>query len=381
MVAVYRLSLIALTLFLAACSTRPENLEYCDKALGAQDAGGYDLAVDFYTRCINSGDLSPTNQATTYTNRVFAYAKQGQYERAIADYNHALRIDPGDAITYNNRGTVYAETGDIEKAIQDYSAAIRLDPAYVSPYNNRGTAFAETGDIEQAIQDYDAAIRLDLSDATAYTNRGVAYRYNGEISRAFQDFDTAIGLDPGYVAAYNSRGNAYRDSGDNNLAMQDYGAAIRLNPDYALAHTNRALLYFYQGRFQEAVPDLETAVANDPYYQFSVIWLYLAQSRVGRDGRADLRRNAARLDLDEWPGPAIRMFLGELNPQAVYDMGQANQTRKDKERRAEAWFYVGQHHLMAGHRDTAKGLFEQVVATGITSFMEYRGAQAELRRF
>ncbi len=308
-----RLVLIALSLVLAACAVPLEDLEYCDKALGAQDAGGHDLAIDYWTRCIEGGDLGRENRATAYNNRGLAYDDKGQYDRAIQDYDTAIRLDPNGPTAYNNRGVAYDGKGQYDRAIHDYDAAIRLDPSDPTAYNNRGGAHAETGSIDRAIQDYDQAIRFD--------------------------------------------------------------------PGYALAYTNRGRAYFYQARFPEAVPDLDRSVATDPDDRYAVIWLYLAQSRAGRDGRADLQRNAARFDLDEWPGPVIRMFLGELEPQTVYDMGKVNQTREDKERRAEAWFYVGQHHLIAGHRDTAKGLFEQVIATGSTDFIEYRGAQAELVRF
>ena len=74
------------------------------------------------------------------------------------------------------------------------------------------------------------------------------------------------------------------------------------------------------------------------------------------------------------------MFLGELGVQTVADMGKADRTREDKERRAEAYFYVGQHELMAGHDDKATAYFREVVKTGVANFVEYHGAKAELGR-
>ncbi len=139
-------------------------------------------------------------------------------------------------------------------------------------------------------------------------------------------------------------------------------------------------MHFNRGRFAQAVPDLHRAVAADPEDAYRVLWLYLAQARAGQGGRAELKDNARRLDLSDWPEPVVRMFLGELSAQAVADMGKANATRKDKERRAEAYFYVGQQQLMAGHKDKAAAFFRAVVKTGITNFTEYTGAKAELKR-
>ena len=42
------------------------------------------------------------------------------------------------AIAYNNRGNAYKANGDLDRAIADYNQAIALDPKYALAYNNRG---------------------------------------------------------------------------------------------------------------------------------------------------------------------------------------------------------------------------------------------------
>ena len=39
-----------------------------------------------------------------YCNRGVAYANKGDYDKAIADCNEAIRLDPKDAVAYCNRG-------------------------------------------------------------------------------------------------------------------------------------------------------------------------------------------------------------------------------------------------------------------------------------
>ena len=69
-------------------------------------------------------------------------------------------IENYDAQAYNNRGIAYAEKGDYDRAIQDYDKAIKLNLDFAEAYFNRGLAYAEKGDYDRAIQDYDKASEL-----------------------------------------------------------------------------------------------------------------------------------------------------------------------------------------------------------------------------
>ena len=47
-----------------------------------------------------------------YNNRGIAYAKLGQYQRAIEDFNKAIRLKPDYADAYSNRGVAYLLQGN-----------------------------------------------------------------------------------------------------------------------------------------------------------------------------------------------------------------------------------------------------------------------------
>ena len=102
-------------------------------------------------------------------------ANAGDYDRAIAYYSEAIRLDPKNAIVFASRGFAYQKKGDYDRAITDYSEAIQLDPTYALVFNNRGNAYQNKGDYDRAIADYSEAIRLDPKNAIAFNNRGNAY--------------------------------------------------------------------------------------------------------------------------------------------------------------------------------------------------------------
>jgi tetratricopeptide (TPR) repeat protein len=62
--------------------------------------------------------------------RAAAYDRKQQYDRAIADYDTALQLDPAQADAFNYRGEVWRRKGDRPRALADFGAAIRLNPEH-----------------------------------------------------------------------------------------------------------------------------------------------------------------------------------------------------------------------------------------------------------
>jgi tetratricopeptide (TPR) repeat protein len=50
------------------------------------------------------------------------------YDRAIADYSEAIRINPNYAVAYSNRGNLLQARGRREDAIADVQRALAIDP-------------------------------------------------------------------------------------------------------------------------------------------------------------------------------------------------------------------------------------------------------------
>jgi len=59
---------------------------------------------------------SPTT-AEGYFNRGREYARNGDYDRAIADYNQAIGLNPNYADAYSSRGAVYGSKGNHDSAL------------------------------------------------------------------------------------------------------------------------------------------------------------------------------------------------------------------------------------------------------------------------
>ena len=98
--------------------------------------------------------------ACAYHNRGYAWYGKKEYDKAIADYNEAIRLDPKDAMAYYNRGCAWSGKKEYDKAIADYNEAIRLDPGIAYAYYNRGVAFLLSGS-EKASDDARKDLELE----------------------------------------------------------------------------------------------------------------------------------------------------------------------------------------------------------------------------
>lgn len=65
-----------------------------------------------------------------------ALARTGQLDRAIVDYDDALRLDPKQPDVLNARGEVWRLKGDRPKALADFSAALKLQPDHAAARDN-----------------------------------------------------------------------------------------------------------------------------------------------------------------------------------------------------------------------------------------------------
>ena len=202
--------------------------------------------------------------AEVYSNRGNAYRKLGKYDRAIKDYNEAIRIEPDYAEAYYNRGNAYSKNGEAARAIQDYNKALALKPDYVEVYNNRGNIFLDKGELNRAIADFNKVIVLNPEYAKAYMNLGNVYSQKGEYELVITYYNKAIELNPDDAACYYYRGSFYRDKGESDHAIMDYSKAIELKPDFAEAYKIRGIAYIKNGEHDRAIADFGKTIELNP---------------------------------------------------------------------------------------------------------------------
>lgn len=272
----------------------------CDKALAnTEDSctqyADTDLSIRACTLIIEG--RAAGNLAAAYARRGDCYRVKRDYDRAIDDLDHAIRLAPDLAAAYGMRGAAHGARNEYDLALKDFDEAIRLDPKFAYNYTVRGEVHYLRGDYGLASKDFDLAVRLAPDDPDTYRSRGAFYGMKGEVDRAINDFERAIRLAPNDAATYEKRGSLYGDKGEYDRAIADYDEAIRLNPSFSTAYAHRAVVYSMRGEDDRALTDLSLAVRlapNDPEVHLRRAEVYSAKGEYDH-AMADINY-AIRLD-------------------------------------------------------------------------------------
>lgn len=225
---------------------------------------------------LQSGKLGPKPLYHTLLNRGYAFEETGQYDRAIQDYDHVIRLKPNDAKAFYNRGNAYESKKLYDRAILDFDQAIRLKPGDAFTLSARGATYVGKGLYDRAIEDFDQVIRLSPDDSASYAMRGNAYGLKAQYDRAIQDFNRAIDLNPNEALSFLSRGLAHKDKNKFDQAIQDFDQAIQLKSDFAQAFYYRGTAFIGKKLFDRAIQDFERAIdldANDAVAFNDLAWL------------------------------------------------------------------------------------------------------------
>jgi lipoprotein NlpI len=266
--------------------------------------------------------------------------RRGRFAAALVHLNEAARRFPDlPAPFFCNRALAHQATGDHESAIRDCDRAIALDPTLAMAFYNRGVSEKVMGDFDRAIADHSRAIALRPDFARAHAELGVACRCKHELDRAIDSLTRAVALEPANPGHYRERGFAR----------------------------------FFRGDFSDAAADLRHSIGmeRDAY---AMLMCYFTRARGRGDAIGELEADVRTLASERWPYPVFDLVFGSETPEATLAAAPNAYSR------AEAHFYIGQWHLLAGNRADAETALKEAARTCPPNFHEYAGAVAELRR-
>lgn len=171
--------------------------------------------------------------------RGLQWSRQGDYDRMLAEYSLAARIEPENAAWQAAMGEAHLKLGDLAAAIGFYKRATELAPGESSYWRLLAMTCAENGAAveEVALPAAQKAAELAPNDPAAWDALGFTYYASGRYANAEASLKTAIELDVNYYAAYIHLAMNYLTQGNNPAA---YDVLIYVRDHDAGGYAERA---------------------------------------------------------------------------------------------------------------------------------------------
>jgi tetratricopeptide (TPR) repeat protein len=115
-------------------------------------------------------DIPNPRTAGDFQTRGELWRREGDSDKAVADFTAAIELDPQKPIFYLERGLTLAAKKENEKAMADCDQALRLDPKYQLAYVLRAQLWTEQRKYISVRNDLVTAWRLDNKNVVVCGN-------------------------------------------------------------------------------------------------------------------------------------------------------------------------------------------------------------------
>lgn len=150
----------------------------------------YHKALDYYTAA-NKIDASEN----IYQKISNCQYQLGDYEKALDNINQALNMDSTNLNFLIKKANIFYEKGMGQKAIAEWDKVLAIQPEYGYGYYRRGWYKELSGDLEGGLEDLSMAIVLEPKESYYYETRGDLYMRLGKRELAENDFKKVIELE------------------------------------------------------------------------------------------------------------------------------------------------------------------------------------------
>jgi tetratricopeptide (TPR) repeat protein len=192
--------------------------------------GDFERAVQSYTRDIEREPQQPNH----YLGRTGCFMNLMQKERAIADVERALKLDPNSMFALQLRGEIFSMEKNYDAALDFFARAQAINSHWAVPYFDRGSALLDQKEFQSALAELDKAIALSSPFPLFFVLRSLNHFILGDVESSHKDQDSALWLSQN-DALVMSELNQQIYEGYLNWADDYYGRILTRDPRHALA--------------------------------------------------------------------------------------------------------------------------------------------------
>jgi tetratricopeptide (TPR) repeat protein len=193
-----------------------------------------------------------------------ALSEAGRPEEALAQYEAALRLEPGNVLAHHNLAAALGAVGRVEDGVGHVRRAVALDPGNAALRVTLGTLLLKAGRLTDSEQELQAALEADPESSGTLGGMAALRLEQGRLREARDLAGAATARNAFDPRAWYLLGTATARLGDPAGGEASLRRAIELQPGDPDAGYNLALAIMNQGRITEARSLLDDLLRRHP---------------------------------------------------------------------------------------------------------------------
>jgi len=287
------------------------------------DCGGkdYDKVIAGCSAIIKAGSDSKIILADAHLNRGNVYMAKLDFERALSDYDQAIRLNANSVPAYISRGYSFLRIGERERARADLDQAVRIspkdrdNPTSAVAYFRRTNFFIEVQEFENALADIDRALAVGGGIGLALAYRAATYALMGKLDLALAEADRSTKVQPKMSGPYITRGFVYLEQGQLARAKDELDHALSLD-------SRNGNTFFHRARVMEAIDDARAAIADYGKALEFQLSLRLGRAEIARGKIAEFERKLRSTAVEDGSQEQSKQVAGLEGKQAIATSGK-----------------------------------------------------------
>lgn len=220
----------------------------------------------------------------THLELGLTYLRAGQLEKALAEYQEALKINSNSPRTLLALGAVFERQSNDLRALECYEKAIKLQPKYLKGHEALAKLHQRLNHLDEAAKHLKEATSISPKNVERHFQLAQALMSSGQNEEASRVLKTVMKVAKGQYADVARRvGEAMMSIGMAGEAETAFRQALDANPQDIHLFNRLGIAFRKQGKFKEAVDNYHRALSIAPDNE--VLYYNLARAHLDASDR------------------------------------------------------------------------------------------------
>ena len=220
----------------------------------------FDDAIQCFTTVVeeNPRDVLAFNHMGTI------YATERKHAEAVACYLKGLKVDPNHPVLHLNLAKSYDKLGEFIKAQAEYEAALKSKPGWLEAIENYSDLLLRKNKTKTASEIVKKALHLNPKDAAMHTKLGDVYCRQDNYDEAETEYNVALAIKPDYTKAMSGLAGTYETTGRLDEALELAERMEVVAPQDMAVKRQHAHILLSADKIEKAGEKIQELFAADP---------------------------------------------------------------------------------------------------------------------